>query len=227
MDTLQIPLDSCKHLYLEGITWSEYESLLKKANERPVRFTYDNGRLEIMTMSSEHGWATGIIGRMINLLAIVLSVPFQSADSFTIKQKLRKKGLEPDDCFWFQHEKQVRGRMKRLDLDIDPPPDLAVEVEVSRSVIKRMKIYAALKVPEIWRFKGGRLFAYLLQADGTYRVSEHSKVFPFLAMSELEPWIEKGANMDQATFSQEFMAWVEKEIKPRMNGGRKNGKRLK
>src|SRR5262245_27656211 len=227
MSTLQIPLDSCKHVYLEDVTWDDYEALLKKAADRPIRFTYDNGRLEIMTMSFEHGWATGIIGRLIGLLGIALGIPFQSADSVTMKRRLKKKGLETDDCFWFQHEKQIRGHKKRLDLEIDPPPDLALEVEVSRTVIKRMKIYAALKVPELWRFKSSQLLAYLLQSDDSYKISEYSKVLPFLATAELQPWIEKGASMDQATLGQEFIAWAQKELKPRMNGGRKNGKRAR
>ncbi len=226
MDKLEVPLDSCKHLYLEDVTWSEYESLLKRADERPaLRFTYDNGRLEIMTISFDHGWLQGIIGYMIKLLGMALNMPFQSAGPVIMKRKLKRKGLEPDNCFWFQHERQVRGRRKRLNLEVDPAPDLAVEVEVSRTVLKRMKIYAALNVSEVWRFKADRLLAYLLQADGTYNVSDHSKVFPFLAMTELEPWIEKGAQMDQATFGREFMAWVEKEVKPRMGAVRKNGKR--
>ena len=122
-----------------------------------------------------------------------------------------------------QHMRQK----KRLDLEVDPPPDLAVEVDVSRSVIKRMKIYAALKVPEVWRFKSDQLRAYLLQADGSYKISEQSSVLPFLATTELQPWIEKAATVDQSALGREFMAWVEKELKPRLNGGRKNGKRTK
>jgi Uma2 family endonuclease len=224
MDTLQIPITD--YAYLEGVSWDEYESLLEQAGERPIRFTYDDGRLEIMTMSYEHEWNAAVIGRLISLLAIVLGMPFQSGGSTTMKRKLKKKGLEPDDCYWFEHEKRMRGK-RRLNLKLDPPPDLAVEVDVTRSVIKRMKIYAAFKVPEIWRFRRERLLAYLLQGDGTYKASERSKVFPFLAMAELQRFIDMSATMDQATLGREFMAWVEKEVKPRLNGGRKNGKRAK
>jgi len=98
---------------------------------------------------------------------------------------------------------------------------------VTRSVMKRMPIYAAMRVPEVWRFKGEQLKAYLLQPDGTYKVSDYSNVFPFLAMSELQRFLEKAATTDQATLAREFMAWVEKELKPRMEAGRKNGKRGK
>ena len=117
-----------------------------------------------------------------------------------MKRKLEKKGLEPDNCYWFEHEKQMRGK-KRLDLKGDPPPELVLEIDVTRSAIKRMPIYAAIRVPEVWRFKAEQLKAYILQPDGTYKVSDYSKVFPFLAMAELQQFLEKAASTDQATSS--------------------------
>lgn len=224
MDTLQLPLTG--YAYLEGVSWDDYEALLEKAGERPFRSTYDNGRLEIMTLSFEHEWLKRNLGRLIDLLAIVLNLPFQPGGSTTMKRKLKKKGLEPDDCWWFRYEKKMRGRKKRLDLEVDPPPDLAVEIDVTRSVLKRMKIYAALRVAEVWRFKAERLKAYLLQTDGTYAASDHSRIFPMLAMADMQRFLEKAGATDQATLSREFMAWVERELKPRMNG-RKNGKKRK
>jgi Uma2 family endonuclease len=224
MDTLQIPVKD--YAYLEGVSWDEYEALLKQAGERPIRFTYDDGRLEIMTMSHEHEWSKSLVGRLVELLAIVLQMPFHSGGSNTMKRKLKKKGLEPDECYWFQHEKRMRGK-KRLDLKVDPPPDLAIEVDVSQSVLQRMKIYAALKVPEVWRCKRARLRAYLLQADGTYRSAEYSKGFPFLAPAELQVFLERAAATDEATLAREFMDWVEEEVKPRVAAERKNGKRTK
>ncbi|MCI0681200.1 MAG: Uma2 family endonuclease [Gemmataceae bacterium] len=222
MDTMQIPVTD--YAYLEGVSWDEYESLLEQAGERPIRFTYDDGKLEIMTLSYEHEWSSENIGWLIGLLALVLKMPFQPGGSTTMKRRLKKKGLEPDKCYWFQHERRMRGK-KKLDLATDPPPDLAVEVDVTRSVIKRMNIYAALGVPEVWRLRRSRLLAYLRQANGTYKPSERSGLFPFLAMSELQRFLDMSATMDQATLGREFMAWVESEIKPRLNGGRRTGRR--
>ncbi len=224
MDTLRIPMRD--YAYLEDVTWDEYEALLKEAGERPIRFTYDDGRLEIMTMSHEHESNKKLIGRLIELLAILLHMPFHSGGSNTMKRKLKRKGLEPDDCYWFQHERRMRGK-KRLNLKVDPPPELAVEVDVTRSVLQRLKIYAALKVSEVWRYKDDVLYAYLLQSDGTYKQSACSRVFPFLQLTEMQRFIDKSSTMDEATLALEFMAWVETEIKPRLNGSRKNGKRTK
>jgi Uma2 family endonuclease len=222
MDTLQIPITD--YAYLEGITWDEYESLLEQAGERPIRFTYDDGKLEIMTLSYEHEMPSELIGRLIELMAMVLHIPFQSGGSITMKRRAKKKGLEPDSCYWIQHEKHMRGK-KHFDLKVDPPPDLAVEVDVSRSVMKRMKIYAAMGIPEVWRYKNDRLEAHLLQSDGSYEVSEYSKALPFFAPAELLPFLRQ--NLDQGELGRRFMAWVEKEVKPRLNGGRKNGRRAK
>jgi Uma2 family endonuclease len=224
MDTLQIPVHD--YAYLEDVPWDEYEALLKQAGDRPIRFTYDDGKLEIMTMSHEHESNKKILGRFVELLAIMLEFPFHSGGSNTMKRKLKRKGLEPDDCYWFAHEKRMRGK-KRLNLKVDPPPDLVVEVDVSRSVVKRMPIYAALNIPEVWRFKDEVLHAFLLQADGTYEQSSHSAVFPFVAMVEFQRFLNKSAAMDEGALAREFMAWVESEIKPRLDRTRKNGKKSK
>jgi Uma2 family endonuclease len=222
MDTLQIPITD--YAYLEDVSWDDYEALLEQAGDRPLRFTYDNGRLEIMTLSYEHESPKEIIGRFIELLAIVLRLPFRSGGSITMKRRARKKGLGPDSCYWFRDEKRFRGK-KRVDLRVDPPPDLALEIEVTHSLLKRMAIYAALRVGEVWRFRAGKLKAYLLQDDGTYRLCDHSGVFPFLAMAELQRFIDMSATMEEGELAREFMAWVEKELRPRLEGGRKNGKR--
>ena len=224
MDTLQIPLDSCKHLYLEDVTWDEYEALLKEAGERPIRFTYDNGRLEIMTLSHEHEFERTLIGRFIGFLAAILNIRMKSGGSNTMKQELLDKGLEPDECYWIQREPQMRHK-KRLDLDVDPPPDLVAEIDVSRSVMNRMKIYQALRVPEIWRWRRGKLIVYLLGADGKYAKSERSEAFPFLPLDRVQQVLDKIDILDETSLVREFMALVEDEIKPRLNGGRKNGKR--
>jgi hypothetical protein len=106
-----------------------------------------------------------------------------------------------------------------------PPPDLVLDIEVSRSVLKRMAIYAALGVGEVWRFRHGKLKTYLLQADGSYRLFEHIGVFPFLAMAELQRFIDLSATTEEGELTRQFMAWVETDLKPRLEVGRKNGKR--
>jgi Uma2 family endonuclease len=222
MDTLQIT--NIDYAYLEGVSWHEYEALLAQAGERPIRFTYDNGRLEIMTLSFEHESYRTLIGRFIGIIAALLNIPMRSGGMNTIKQALVEKGLEPDACYWVQHEKHMR-RKKRFELGVDPPPDLAVEVDVSRSVLNRLKIYEALRVPEVWRWRRSKLTVYILSEDGGYQLSKGSLAFPFLPLEQFERFVNSSETLAETTLVREFMAWVEKEIKPRLNAGRKNGKR--
>ena len=100
-----------------------------------------------------------------------LDIPIRSGGSTTFKSQILKKGLEPDECYWIANEHLVRGRLD-LDLEVDPPPDLAVEVEITRSVLNRMGIYASLRVPEVWRSDGDQIIVEQLQADGTYATSQ-------------------------------------------------------
>jgi Uma2 family endonuclease len=224
METLQLPMRANTYAYLEEISWDEYESLLEEIGERPIRCTYDSGRLEIMTLSHEHEFERTLIGRFVGLLAAILNIPMKSGGSNTMKRELLEKGLEPDECYWIRHERQMR-KKKRLNLDVDPPPDLVAEIDVSRSAINRMSIYAALRVPEVWRWRQGKLIVHLIARDGKYRKADRSQAFPFLPLDELQLLLDKIGTLDETSLVREFMAWIEHEIKPRLSGGRKNGKR--
>jgi Uma2 family endonuclease len=98
------------HILLENITWETYERLLREAGERHIRMTYDNGDLEIMTLSFGHENAGEIIGLLIRALALVLSIPLRSGGSTTLRKKLKRKGLEPDKCYWIKNEKTMCGK---------------------------------------------------------------------------------------------------------------------
>ena len=114
--------------------------------------------------------------------------------------------LEPDECFWIEHANDVMG-LEEIDLDRDPPPDLAHEIEISRSMLDRMSIYAALKVPEVWRWDGETLSIHWLNTRGAYRVSKRSKALPFLPMDELASFLESNDRRDLSS-SAAFRAWV-------------------
>ena len=42
------------------------------------------------------------------------------------------RGLEPDQCYYIQNEGKVWGK-DHIDLQIDPPPDLAIEIDITSS----------------------------------------------------------------------------------------------
>jgi Uma2 family endonuclease len=121
-----------QRIVLHSVSWQGYESLLREIGDRHLRLTYDNGDLEFMTLSFGHEHAGEWIGGLIFFLALEWNIPVCSGGSTTLKKAIRKKGLEPDKCFWIANEEAVRDN-KDWDAKTDPPPDLVVEVDIMRS----------------------------------------------------------------------------------------------
>src|SRR3954454_19090485 len=153
-------------IVLRGVGWEGYERMLELVGDRPIRLTYDRGDLELMVPSHDHERYKSLLGRLIETLTLELDLPCDAAGSTTWRKQLEDRGLEPDECYYLANAERVSGR--KIDLEVDPPPDLAIEVEISRSALDRMGIYAALGVPEVWRFDGETLRVAQLRADGTY-----------------------------------------------------------
>lgn len=200
-----------ERLVLDGVSWSTYEALLADLEHGGIRLTYDQGRLEIVSPSRQHEWFAGLIGRMIEAMTEELDIPIRSTRSWTLRLELKRRGLEADESYYVANEPKVRGR-EDLSLDRDPPPDLAIEVEISSPWIEKIPIYAELGVPEVWRYDGRRLRVELLQADGTYAASPTSAAFPFLPVEKLEAFLARRADTDETTWIRRFRAWVRKEL---------------
>src|SRR5262249_24348356 len=163
---------------LEWVSWEAYEALLKSWADLPVRMTYDRGQLEIMAPMLSHEQFGNLIAQMIEAFTLELRIPRHSGGSTTFKREAKKRGLEPDKCYWIQNEPRMRSR-KDFDPTIDPPPDLAIEVDITSSSLDRMGIYADLGVPEVWRFDGEHLTINLLR-QGRYEQAELSLALPAL-----------------------------------------------
>ena len=198
---------------LHGVRWSTYEALLEDMGDRHIRLTYDNGDLEIMTLSGRHERSKKLIGRLIDAMTEELNIPIRSGGSTTFKREMQKKGLEPDECYWVANELAVRGR-KDIDIELDPPPDIAVEVEISRSVLNRLGIYAAIGVSEVWRSDGQQILIEHLQDDGTYTPVGQSPSFPWLPLAELGRFLRESHSMDETSWIRSFRAWVRAELVP-------------
>ena len=150
---------------------------------------------------------------MIEAMTEELNIPLRSGGSTTFKKELQEKGLEPDECYWVANEFAVRGRAD-LDPDIDPPPDIAVEVEISRSVLNRMGIYASLRVSEVWRSDGQSIIVARLQDDGTYVQVARSPSFPWLPLEELSRFLVASATMGETEWIRSFRSWVRTVLAP-------------
>jgi Uma2 family endonuclease len=197
-------------MVLENIDWRTYSKLLRVFAERPgIRLTYDRGALEIMSALFEHEILADLLGRFVIVLTEELGLPIQAARSTTLRRRRKQRGLEPDNSWWIAHAKQMQGR-KDLDLRHDPPPDLAIEVDVTHGSLDRMSIYAALGVSEVWRFAENNLTFYVLKgknyAEGT------SQTFPALKGTDLLPFLALRANTDENDVVRQFRAWVRQRI---------------
>ncbi|HQU44543.1 MAG TPA: Uma2 family endonuclease [Pirellulales bacterium] len=196
-----------RRIVLSGISWQLYEELRENEDNWHVRMAYDNGRLELMSPSPSHEVIKRLIGRMIEAFTAELAIPLRSLGSTTWKRRELGKGCEADECYYILNHNRVRSRLD-VDLSIDPPPDLVVETEISRSAVRRMRIYAALGVPEIWRWRKNALTAYSLGADGRYVECEFSLNLPMLRVKDLEPFLDFNLSADESAWIRTFQAWV-------------------
>ena len=200
---------------LRDVGWDGYEAMLKLVGDRrSVRITYDRGDLELMSPSLDHEEFGRLLARLIDTVTEELRIPCRGLKSTTWRKQLKDRGLEPDECFYLARFPQVRGKRK-IDLSVDPAPDLAIEVEISRSALDRMGIYAALGVSEVWRFDGETLLVEQLQADGTYTTVAASPSLPMLPLDEVVRWVREFETIeDQTEWIRQFREWVRQTLVP-------------
>lgn len=219
-----VPDKPLEHIVLSNVSWKTFEKLLNEMGESHYRVTYDEGDLEFMTLSFGHeNWGEWI-GRLIFFIALECGLPLSSGGSTTLKKSARKKGLEPDKCFWLKHEKEMRGKKEWSTLG-DPPPDLAVEIDITRSWLDREGIYAALGVPEIWNFDGSTFRVLVLGANGKYREKSKSLAFPWLPIDGFAQFVTMLGGTDEVSLIRKFTEWLRTHIVPKKDAdrGRKNG----
>jgi Uma2 family endonuclease len=199
-----------RHLVLCGIDWRTYTRLLYAFAEHPsVRLTYDRGDLEIMSPLPEHESDARMLGRFVVVMTEELGLPIKGGGSTTFRRRRKQRGLEPDDSYWIATEPRVRGK-RRIDLRIDPPPDLAIEVDVTSSSLDRMAIYASLAVPEVWRLDDSVLTFHVLEADRRFAKSLHSLAFPLVTPSDLIGFMSLRSTLDENTVVRQFREWFRK-----------------
>ncbi len=206
-----VTLTAEQRTVLSNISWETFEALLKDTGEkRGSRFAYDCGTLEIMTPLYEHENPKIQLDRFIVSLAEELEIEIKSAGSMTLKRKAINRGIEPDNCYYIQTEPLVRGKQE-LDLETDPPPDLAIEIDITSSSINKLDIYSALGVPELWRYNGRVLQFYQL-VERQYVECEFSITFPIVSVNEIRGFIEQSKTMGEIALLKLFRAWVKGKI---------------
>ncbi|OLT59858.1 Uma2 family endonuclease [Moorena bouillonii] len=174
----QLSLPPGQRILLTDVSWSKFEEILEELGEkRANRVAYYQNQLEIRMPLPEHEFDKEIIGDMVKILLEELEFNRECYGSTTFKRKDMAAGIEPDNCFYIQNYRLMIGK-RRLDLSSDPPPDIAIEVDVTSKT--QLSAYEALGVPELWQFSKGSLKINVLQAGkgGSYVESSLSPTFP-------------------------------------------------
>lgn len=201
-----------QRVLLQNISWQTFEMLLAELGEhRSSRLAYDQGTLEIMAPYFEHENDNRLLERFVFAFAEELNIDIKGGGSTTLKRKDLACGLEPDSCYYIQNEALVRGK-KEIDLSQDPPPDLVLEIDITSGSLNKFPIYAALGVPEIWRYDGQALRIYRLQ-NKKYVECEQSPAFPLLPVTLVPQFLEESKIIGETAVIRSFRAWVQNAVK--------------
>ena len=184
----QLPEDTV--VIWHNVSWEEYEELLEQAGEASgLRISFDNGTLQAMTLSAEHEKYARFIENLVGAVRLRLRVRILSFGSATMKKRKKGKGNEPDACFYVQTAAALGNRIQ-LDFTVDPPPDIAVEVDVHHDSQSKFPIYVALGVSEIWRYDGQQMTIHQLQQEA-YAEVETSPALPMLTSRILTEYLTR------------------------------------
>lgn len=197
-------------LLIQDVSWQDFEQILEDLGEnRGARVAYDRGLLEIMAPLAKHEIEKVMIADLVKAILEEMDIEFWPLGSTTFKNEFMQQVIEPDDCFYIENEAVVRGK-ERLDLKTDPPPDLAIEIDVTSRT--HSSIYQNLVVPELWRFQKGKLQINLLQS-GQYIESQTSKNFPNLPRQEMIPqYVSQSKTEGRNKTMRAFRAWMREQV---------------
>jgi Uma2 family endonuclease len=194
LPTISEVLDATEHLpdgatlVVPQVSWDDYELLLDEFAERHLRVTYDCGMLEIMSPLSDHEAYARFIDALVIEFCDASGLEVQSFGSTTWKRRVLRKGIEGDCCYYIRNARRVIGKLN-ISLDNDPPPDIAVEIDTTNNSLKKLSIYAALSVLEVWRYDGQNVQIYALKS-GKYVKTASSQILPRLTGAILSEFIE-------------------------------------
>jgi Uma2 family endonuclease len=208
----QLDVQPGQRVLLRNISWDEFEQILDELGEsRASRLAYYKGMLEIMVPLAGHEDGKEIIGDLVKILLEELNIEFRSLGSTTFKRRDIASGVEPDACFYIQNEAGIRGK-KKIDLNFDPPPDLAIEIDITNKSEIKKNSYQALGVGELWIYDGRSLTINLLQ-NRQYIESNTSQIFPNLPIIVLIPhYVQASKVQGRNAAVKAFRGWVGRQM---------------
>ena len=196
-----------QYIIMRGITWETYQRLLKDLGDhRSSRLAYDQGVLEIIMPSDLHEFINRILEAMIRALVEELGLRLRGYGSTTLDREDLEKGAEPDSCFYIQNVDRILGR--KLNLATDPPPDLAIEVDITSSSQRRFGIYLQLQIPEVWRYTKRQGITIYQLIDGDYQEREFTPTFSMVSGAVLMQFIQLAEEEDDISVIRALRQWI-------------------
>jgi Uma2 family endonuclease len=196
-----------QRLTLQGISWDFYEQLLDEFKDsNALHFAYDKGTLEVEVPLGKHEIPIRILADLVSTLCVEKNIEVRNVGSTTFRKRAKAKGIEPDTAFYIQNEAQVRGLLD-LDLSKDPPPDLAIEVDVTSPTLNKLPIYAALGIAEVWLYKGKNI-EFLKLVREKYEPIKNSIALPFLTSEKASEFLQTGIRDAYNKWIKEVRKWA-------------------
>ncbi len=203
----QIQINPGQRVTLDDISWAEFEAILEELGEhRHSHIAYYQGVLEFRMPLPGHERAKVLISHLLVVLLDALELEWESLGSTTFKRQTMQAGIEPDDCFYIRNYAAVIGK-QRLDLDVDPVPDLAIEVDLTS--FTQTSAYQGLGIPELWRVNQEQLEIWVLK-NGQYQSVSQSQLFPALPIVEgFSLFLAKSQTLPISGLRREFKQWLQ------------------
>jgi Uma2 family endonuclease len=196
---------------LVGVSWEDYEEFLKALGDYSLPHYYDRGTLVMMSPLKVRDWIKSLIARMIEAMTLSMRIPIQTVGTMTITSGRSLRGLQPDEAYYVQSEPRVRGSSV-FTPDVDPPPDLALEVDVTHQSGKKLKVYSALRIPEVWRHDG-RQIQFMRLVKGSYKLTKRSVAFPWLQPADIQMFLDRRGGKNETELLLDFARYARKRRK--------------
>ncbi len=175
---LETPTQSGQKVVLSGVSWDAYERLLAEHQDSATtRFAYDRGTLEIMILSLRHERLKHGLATLVEFITEELQIDVEGAGSTTFRREDLERGFEQDACFYFKDAEYIR-RKDEIDLTVDPPPELVIEIDITSPSLNKFPIFAAIGVAEVWRYSGGAQVNIFRLSGGEYVSVAESAALP-------------------------------------------------
>ncbi|WP_182867910.1 Uma2 family endonuclease [Rhodopirellula sp. JC639] len=201
--------DAEQRVTLGNVSWQTYVDLCESADNPRGRLTYDQGELEIMSPSYLHENVGRLIGRMIEMFTFHHQIEIHSAKSTTFKRERKQRGFEADESYYISHASAIHG-ISHVDLEVHPPPDLVIEVDISRSSSLKMRVFAGLGVGEVWCFDGEKVIVYRLSGDA-YEVCGTSTELPRFPLTLMNTLLTQRSELSEHEMISRFVKSMDSE----------------